>query len=276
MITSEYINRAIDYILDHANEKISVDEIAAHCNFSRYYFSRMFKIETGESIYEFIKRIKMEQSAFRLKVEKSRSITDISCDYGYSSSNYSVAFKQHHDLSPIEFRRSIMQKSLANPFINTGVGLETLDGCRKKISIEILEDYPVIYQRHKGNYGDLSVHWGAFQEKYQEYVTEQTLFLERTYDDPSITDIDECLYDICMTAPKSCKLENTFMIKGGKYAVYHFNGPVKQIYTAYQSIFNVWLPQSNYDIDERYGFDIYRKIDCDSMIMEIDLCIPIK
>ena len=276
MITSEYINRAIDYILDHANEKISVDQIAAHCNFSRYYFSRMFKIETGESIYEFIKRIKMEQSAFRLKVEKSRSITDISCDYGYSSSNYSVAFKQHHDLSPIEFRRSIMQKSLANPFINTGVGLETLDGCRKKISIEILEDYPVIYQRHKGNYGDLSVHWGAFQEKYQEYVTEQTLFLERTYDDPSITDIDECLYDICMTAPKSCKLENTFMIKGGKYAVYHFNGPVKQIYTAYQSIFNVWLPQSNYDIDERYGFDIYRKIDCDSMIMEIDLCIPIK
>ena len=276
MITSEYINRAIDYILDHANEKISVDEIAAHCNFSRYYFSRMFKIETGESIYEFIKRIKMEQSAFRLKVEKSRSITDISCDYGYSSSNYSVAFKQHHDVSPIEFRRSIMQKSLANPFINTGVGLETLDGCRKKISIEILEDYPVIYQRHKGNYGDLSVHWGAFQEKYQEYVTEQTLFLERTYDDPSITDIDECLYDICMTAPKSCKLENTFMIKGGKYAVYHFNGPVKQIYTAYQSIFNVWLPQSNYDIDERYGFDIYRKIDCDSMIMEIDLCIPIK
>ena len=276
MITSEYINRAIDYILDHANEKISVDEIAAHCNFSRYYFSRMFKIETGESIYEFIKRIKMEQSAFRLKVEKSRSITDISCDYGYSSSNYSVAFKQHHDLSPIEFRRSIMQKSLANPFINTGVGLETLDGCRKKISIEILEDYPVIYQRHKGNYGDLSVHWGAFQEKYQEYVTEQTLFLERTYDDPSITDIDECLYDICMTVPKSCKLENTFMIRGGKYAVYHFNGPVKQIYTAYQSIFNVWLPQSNYDIDERYGFDIYRKIDCDSMIMEIDICIPIK
>jgi len=277
MITNEYINRAIDYILNHINENISVDEIASHCNFSRYYFSRMFKMETGESIYEFIKRVKMEQSAFRLKVEKSRSITDISCDYGYSSSNYSSAFKQHHNLSPDEFRRSITQKSLANPiFSDAAIGLESFEACNKKISIEVLKDCPVIYERHKGNYGDLSIHWGAFQEKYRKYFTELTLFLDRTYDDPSITDIDECLYDICMTAPEGCKLKNTYVLKGGKFAIYHFKGLVNQIYTSYQSIFNVWLPQSNCEIDDRYGFEIYRKIDCDSMHMEIDLCIPIK
>lgn len=277
MIANEYINRGIDYILNHINDDIAVEDIASHCNFSRYYFSRLFKMETGESIREFIKRMKMEQSAFRLKVEKSRSITDISCDYGYSSSNYSTAFKQHHNLSPIEFRRSITQKSLANPIYNgAAIGLESFEACNKKISSEILEDYTVIFERHKGNYGDLSVHWGAFQEKYGEYFTELTLFFERTYDDPSITDIDECLYDICMTAPEGCKLENTYVLKGGKFAVYHFKGFVKQIYAAYQSIFNVWLPQSNSKIDDRYGFDIYRKIDCDSMYMEIDFCIPIK
>ncbi|MEN1760389.1 AraC family transcriptional regulator [Anoxynatronum sibiricum] len=277
MITNAYINRAIDYILNHINENISVDEIASHCNFSRYYFSRMFKAETGESVYEFIKRVKMEQSAFRLKVEKRRSITDISCDYGYSSSNYSSAFKQHHHLSPMEFRRSITQISLTNPLFNkAAVGLESFEKCTQKISIEVLEDYPVIYERHKGSYGNLSVHWGAFQEKHKEHITELTLFLERTYDDPSITDIDECLYDICMTAPEGCQLKNTYVIKGGKFAIYHFKGFVKQIYTAYQSLFNVWLPQSSCEIDHRYGFEIYRKIDNGSMYMEIDLCIPIK
>ncbi len=277
MITNDYINRAIDYILNHINENISVDAIASHCNFSRYYFSRMFKMETGESIYEFIKRVKMEQSAFRLKVEKSRSITDISGDYGYSSSNYSSAFKQHHNLSPIEFRRSITQKSLINPvFGDALISLESFEDCNKKISIEMLEDCPVIYERHKGNYGDLSLHWGAFQEKYSEYFTELTLLLERTYDDPSITDIDECLYDLCLTVPEGCSLENTYVLRGGKFAIYHFKGLAKQIYTSYQSIFNVWLPQGNYVIDDRYGFEIYRKIDCDSMYMEIDLCIPIK
>jgi AraC family transcriptional regulator len=277
MITNEYINRAIDYILNHINEDISVDDIASHCNFSRYYFSRLFKIETGESIYEFIKRIKLEQSAFRLKVEKSRSITDISWDYGYSSSNYSSAFKHHHHLSPIQFRRSITQKSLINPiFTDASIGLESFNGCNEKISIEILKDFPVIFERYKGNYKDLSVHWGQFQEKYKLHITQKTLFLERTYDDPSITNIDECLYDICITAPKDCTLENTYVLKGGKFAIYHFKGLVKQIYCSYQSIFNVWLPQSNFEIDDRYGFEIYRKIDCDAMFMEIDLCIPVK
>ncbi|WP_304508037.1 AraC family transcriptional regulator [Anaerotignum sp.] len=277
MINNEYINRAIDYILNHINENVSVDEIASHCNFSRYYFSRMFKMETGESIYEFIKRVKMEQSAFRLKVERNRSITDISCDYGYSSSNYCSAFKQHHNLSPMEFRRNITQKSLANPIFNCAtIGLESFEVCNQKISIEILEDCPIIYQRHKGNYGDLSVHWEEFQEKYKNYITELTLFIERTYDDPSITHIDKCLYEICMTAPENCNLENTYILKGGKFVIYHFRGLAKEIYTSYQSIFNVWLPQSNCEIDDRYGFEIYRKVDCDSMYMEIDLCIPIK
>ncbi len=277
MITNEVVNRAIDYILQHINESISVDKIACHCNFSRYYFSRLFKMETGESICQFIRRAKMEQSAFRFKVDRKKSITDICGNYGYSSSNYSTAFKQHHKLSPIEYRRTISRYPLKNPihggFINK---LESYDACNQKISIEVLGDYPVIYERHKGNYGELAVHWGAFQEKYKEYITEQTLFLERTYDDPNITDVDDCLYDICMTAPKGCMLENTSLINGGRFAVYHFTGHISQIYVSYQSIFNEWLPQSGFEIDDRYGFDIYRKVDCNSMHMEIDFCIPIK
>lgn len=277
MITNEYINQAIDYILNHINETISVDDIASHCNFSRYYFSRMFKMETGESVYEFIKRVKLEQSAFRLKVEKSRSITDVGLDYGYSASNYSSAFKQHYNRSPVEFRRSIVEKSLANPiFQDASVVLEHFEIVDQKISIEYFPDLTVIVERHKGNYCDLSEHWGAFQERYKNYITEKTLLIERTYDDPSITDINECLYDLCMTIPDDNTTVNTSVITGGKFAVYHFKGCVKQIYNAYQSLFNVWLPQSKCKIDDRYGFEIYRKIDCDSMIMEIDLCIPIK
>jgi len=50
MIANESVNRAIDYILNNITKDISVDEVAKHCNFSRYYFSRIFKIATGESI----------------------------------------------------------------------------------------------------------------------------------------------------------------------------------------------------------------------------------
>lgn len=277
MITNEYINQAIDYILNHINETITIDEIASHCNFSKYYFSRMFKIETGESIHEFIKRMKMEQSAFRLKVERSRSITSVGLDYGFSASNYSSSFKEHHKLSPIQFRRKIMQKSLTNPIFTDAIThLESFEECNAKITIETFQDCPVIFERYIGNYGNLSLHWGEFLDKYRDYVTEHTLLLERTYDDPSITDIDECLYDLCISAPTDCMLKNTCVISGGKYAVYHFSGPVKQIYPAYQNLFHVWLPQSGYRIDDRYGFELYRVIDCNTMHMVIDLYTPIK
>ena len=276
MISNEYVNRAIEYILSHIDEEISVDRVAAHCNFSKHYFSRMFKAATGESIGGFIMRLKMEQSAFRLKVERSRSITDIGGDYGYSASNYSSAFKQYHDVSPMQFRGGILAQSLRNPiFQDADVRLEDFARCDEKITIEVFADRTAVYHRHKGSYENLSRHWGEFQAMYGDWITEETLFLERTYDDPSITAAGECLYDLYMTVPESCALPNICRIPGGKYAVYHFYGPVQQIYAAYQSLFNIWIPQSGYAIDERYSFDICRRIDGDTSHMQIDICIPI-
>ncbi|MDD3306451.1 MAG: helix-turn-helix transcriptional regulator [Acetobacterium sp.] len=74
--------------------------MADHCHLSKYYLCRVFKAETGEGVYAFIKRLKMEQSAIEMKLGKDKSITDIGMTYGYSSSNYSTAFKKHHHLSP--------------------------------------------------------------------------------------------------------------------------------------------------------------------------------
>lgn len=277
MIHNETVNQAIAYILNHITETITVENVAKHCHFSRYHFSRMFKEATGKSVYEFVKHVRMEQSAFRLKVDKEKTVTDIGAAYGYSASNYSVIFKQHHNLSPAMFRQRIAAAPMKNPIFHHGdMTLDTLAQCNEKITVEVLSDCTVIYERHIGNYTNLSENWCAFTEKYNEYMTDDTLLLERTYDDPAITDIDGCLYDICMSAPADCRLPNIDVIKGGKYAVYHFKDSVYKLYAAYQSIYQVWLPESRREIDERYGFECYRLIDDKTMYMEIDLCIPIK
>ena len=134
MITNEIINRAIDYILQHINEELSIDDVAEYCHFSKFYFSRMFKAETGESIYAFIKRLRLEQSAFKLKVEPGRTITDIGCEYGYSSSNYSSAFRQRYRTTPADFRKHIYQHSIQHPFFHgTGCEMESFEECSRKI-----------------------------------------------------------------------------------------------------------------------------------------------
>lgn len=65
-------------------------------------------------------------------------------------------------------------------------------------------------------------------------------------------------------------------IQGGKFAVYRFDGQVQDIFAVFQGLFNVWLANSGYEIDERYELDIYRAINWENMHVVMDLCIPIK
>ena len=60
------VNQGVDFIVDHLFEKITVDMIADHCCFSRHYLNRLFKSVTNESIYRFIKRLRLETAAFKL------------------------------------------------------------------------------------------------------------------------------------------------------------------------------------------------------------------
>lgn len=277
MIKNELINKSIDYIIEHLDEEITIEDVANHCHFSKYYFSRVFKAETGESIYAFIKRLKMEQSAFRLKIEKEKSITDIGFDYGYSPSNYSSVFKKHHCISPMNFRKGINISNIHHPFYtNKLIRFKSFEEYDEHISIQVLDDFLVIYERYIGNYIDLEKNWYDFTEKYKNYIREDTLLIERSYDDPSITSIEQCLYDICITVDKNCFLDNVTTIQGGKFAIYRFEGLIQEIFAAYQGIFNVWLVGSGYEMDERYGLDIYRFVDIENKYVVMDLCIPIK
>lgn len=279
MIDNETINRSISYIMENLDENLSVEDVANYCNFSKYHFSRMFKEETKESLYAFIKRLKMEKSALKIKVEKEKLITEIGMDYGYSSSNYSVAFKEFHKLSPIEFRIKNDRNFTLNPFKDyERYTYDSFDDYNKNISIEYVEDMFVIYERSIGNYSDLKEKWEKFFYDYKNYIRDDTLFIERSYDDPTVTDMNKCIYDICMTISSTddIDLDNVMCIKGGKYVVYKFEGESTNIFSTFQGIFSIWLEKSGNLLDNRYGFEIYREIDCENMNFKIDFYIPIK
>lgn len=278
MIVKKYlINKSIEYILQHIDEDISIEDVANHCNFSKYHFSRMFKEETGISIYSLIKRIKMDQSAVSLKVEKDKAITDIGINYGYSSSNYSSAFRKQYSISPVEFRNALSSKGVANPFnpseYNTFKSFEHYD---EKINIQNLPDFKVIYERYIGDYSEIGVNWYSFMERYKDYIKPDTLLIEKSYDDPSITQTDKCIYDLCISAIEDVDFENVTTIKGGKFAVYEFSGYIRDIFVTFLGIFNIWLPCSGYTMDERFALGIYHNINWENNHVTMDLCIPIK
>ncbi|MDP4094011.1 MAG: AraC family transcriptional regulator [Bacillota bacterium] len=277
MIKKELINKSIDYIIQHFDEGISAKEVAEHFHFSEFYFCRVFKEETGESIYAFIKRLKMDLSAVDIKLEKHKTITDIGLDYGYSPSNYSSAFRKHHNVSPVEFRKSTNCTGMFNPFYhNIPVGFDTFDDYDKKTKIQELKGYLVIYERYIGNYIELKEKWIRFMNTYRDYIKADTLMIERFYDDPSITDLNRCKCDLCITINEISGLDNITMIRAGKFAVHHYEGKINDIFCNLQGLFSVWFPYSGYQMDERYGLNIYREIDIDSEQVIMDICIPIK
>lgn len=277
MIKKELINQSIDYIIQHIDENLAIQDVADHFHFSKYYFCRSFKEATGESVYEFIKRLKMDQSAINIKLEKNKPITDIGLDYGYSSSNYSSAFRKHHNVSPVEFRNSTNVTGMPNPFYPEGLsGFDAFEVYNHKIRIQELPDYWVIYERMIGNYIELKEKWFTFLDKYQEYIKTDTLLMERFFDDPAITSLNQCICDQCMSVDENCGLENKTIIKGGKFATYRFEGEIQNIFCTLQGVFSIWLPRSGYDMDQRYGLNIYRKMDRNNGCVILDLCIPIK
>ena len=279
-IRKAVINQVINYIFEHIDEDITVEDVAKYCSYSKYHLTRMFKEDTDEALYQFIKRVRLERSAWRLKVEKERSITEIGETYGYSSSNFATAFKKHLDISPADYRRSSEQMVEDSSFSH-GMTLDDLDDAGSKITVEYLAPFTVLYERKKGNYHNLSDEWCDFIEKYRYLATKDTLYIDCTIDDPSITDEDGCMYELCQTVipdHPALKAHPEIMchdFEGGKYAVYHFKGVPQLLFMVYQEIFCRWLSKTGNELDERPIIDIYRKIE-ESGYTEIDICFPLK
>lgn len=276
MDRKKLVNQSIDYIIHHLNEKLLLDTIASQFYISKYHFSRIFKEETGETIYAFIKRCKVDQSAIDMKLNPAKTITDIGLDYGYSSSNYSSVFRKHHETSPAMFRQSIPTDSMPVPFTpERVVHFKTAKEYEAKIKIQELNDLFVVYERFIGNYVDIEKHWYEFLDKYKTFLNEKTILAERFFNDPAITNSSQCICDICMTVEQDCNLDHVMWIRGGKWIIYHFNGKIEDIFETLQGVFSVWLPQSGYNMAQRYGLNIYHHIDRENHSVVMDLCIPI-
>ena len=201
--------------MQHLNEELTLDTVANHFHFSKYYFSRVFKEETGESVYAFIKRCKIDQSTIDMKLKRGKVITDIGLDFGYSSSNYSSLFKKRHTIFPAAFRKTTYATSVSVPFnAKKKAYFKTYEEHTAGIRIEEMEDCVVLYERYIGDYEKLAQNWYHFLKKHDALLDEKTVLVERFYDDPSITNRQQCICDTCITVEPDCSFANVTKIVG--------------------------------------------------------------
>lgn len=111
---SYFIHTVNQYIDDHICERLSVKKLASHCQISENQLRLNFKRLLKKSPQQLINQKRIEYAKQQLCNDKI-SITDISFQMGFSSSQYfSLFFKKNTSLTPFEFRssmRTLMQKS---------------------------------------------------------------------------------------------------------------------------------------------------------------------
>lgn len=94
-----------DYIKQHFNEKITVEEAARTVNLSTHHFCRLFKKVTGRTFTEFLNLYRVNEAESLLR-NTSLSITDIAEKVGFCNINYfDRIFKQFKRYSPSQCRK---------------------------------------------------------------------------------------------------------------------------------------------------------------------------
>lgn len=276
------VNQAIDYINQNLKELIRAEDIADHCCYSRHHFNRLFRKVTGETLYSFIKRQKLESAASLLFKYPDLSITDIAADFGYSSSNFSVAFQNQFRIRPSQCRSgdlpgTVMERKQfmidrIEEHKRSGRLADIFEGIDRNVRIRRLPEIFLKYERYIGSYFQLPRVW----EDYMSFVAPSSQrrkmrFYGLTYSDPLVTEMSRCIHDLCVEVPEPSGLQ-CHRIPAGEYICYAYRGDIRKLYEAYSGFMGIWLPDNSSRTWSRNCLEIYYPCSS-SMEINMEVCV---
>ena len=104
------IDRVVDYIQANLGDRLTVARLAGIACFSQFHFNRLFKQRTGETVYNFIRRLRLEKAACLLCANQAATITDVALACGFATpSAFAKSFKAHFNVSATQWRNQYIQ-----------------------------------------------------------------------------------------------------------------------------------------------------------------------
>jgi AraC family transcriptional regulator len=283
------ISLAMNYISRNLERELPLEEIAREAAFSSFHFHRIFKAVTGETVSEFVRRLRLETAANKLLTARAMPITEIACACGFSSSqNLAKAFRQHFGQSPTEFRNSKLGNTDRNledvlaavmaqspPRSTTGIGM--------KAEIKQLPDYTVAFVRKLGPYGKETA-GQAFAELMQWAGPKGYLATGKVigvyWDNPEVTPPEKCRTDACISVPPGTPHDGQVGIQnipGGPHAVCSFEIAPEDFSRAWEEAF-AWFVANGHECADRPSFELYHNTPDrhPEGKFVFDICIPLK
>jgi len=99
-----FANKISEYVQDHLDQEIRIDDLATMVGVSKFHLNRLFQATTGFQLGEFVQRRRL-QKAYALLAQGNTSVIDVSLAVGYeSNSSFSRAFLKAFRCKPSDVK----------------------------------------------------------------------------------------------------------------------------------------------------------------------------
>lgn len=240
--------------IEQEMEYITIEELIEFSGFSYFHFHRLFMAYVGESLKQYIKRIRLERSAYELNY-KRLSITQVAMNAGYeTSSAFNKAFKDFFHTTPSLYKK-------------TDVRVKEYEMIEPK-AIVTIEDIEVYALRHVGDYSkigtafEILMKW-AYTNKIKhkkDLMGKDAYAYGISYDDPNVTQIDKLRSDACISNTDRVEVQDGIIatkIRGGKYAQFLHKGPYTNLKETYNNIFSSYIKNNDIKLRDVPVFEQY-------------------
>jgi len=239
---SERVQRVVDYVAGHLDRSLGLETLAEVAHLSPYHFHRIYRALLGETVNDTVRRLRLQRSALDL-LDRDRNIERVAQRAGYSSqAAFSRAFRAEYGDPPARYRDARR--------------LVELDRARLDLYHAeriVLPRLRVAAISHHGDY-QLTTH--AFERLMTIAATTGLLTpATRTFgiyhDDPASVPEDALRSTACLTVPETWSPGGEvaeMQIEGGRYARIVHVGPYPELRTAYDWLYQTWLPDSGEEL----------------------------
>lgn len=258
------MQRVLDYIEQHLDGDLDLDELSSVAAFSKFHFHRQFTATFGLSVHRYVQLARMKRASYQLAYRDVFSVTEIAMDAGYEAPDaFARAFRQRFDQSPSQFRKSPdWEPWLAafGPFTNARSKLMQKTFNEHDVTIQEVAPTQVAIMQHRGNPRNIGTTIQRFiaWRKRVGLPPKASATFTVYHDDPRSTPADEYRMDLCAATeqPIAENDENVTMgeIPGGRCAVLRVTGMSDNLEPAALFLYRDWLPDSG---EETRDFPFY-------------------
>ena len=237
------------------SDNITLDMLSDEFSYSKFHLHREFKVITGETVNEYYRRKKIENSIYYLFANPNVSISEIAGYNGFSSATYSREFRRVFGKTPKEWRNIYKKGQQVSElskickiydwflrYDDKGIPNEI-----RSIGTTRFEGVTLAAKIFFGNY-----YSAAFRPTWEE-VGEKNTPGNPVYgiplDSPAVTDINKCLYLLGFQSDSEVEALAKFVVLDGHYLKINFCGTRSKLGEIYTWIMKFYMPRNNLKYD---------------------------